>query len=125
MRSARMARNERRGLTPADKQADEKAHAHGNQHGLGGFFLHVFFTRFVKLLGLVTDDFSLFLGVVADGAGLFRSRLADLVYFSRGGLVWRSWMESGDGKLAGGRAGAGSVVCCYGRFKFGLVVLHG
>lgn len=54
MRSARMARNERRGLTPADKQADEKAHAHGNQHGLGGFFLHVFFTRFVKLLGLVT-----------------------------------------------------------------------
>ena len=33
MRSARMARNERRGLTPADKQADEKAHAHGNQHG--------------------------------------------------------------------------------------------
>ena len=84
MRSARMARNEGRGLTPADKQADEKAHAHGNQHGLGGFFLHVFFTRFVKLLGLVTDDFSLFLGVVADGAGLFRSRLADLVYFSRG-----------------------------------------
>ena len=99
MRSARMARNEGRGLTPADKQADEKAHAHGNQHGLGGFFLHVFFTRFVKLLGLVTDDFSLFLGVVADGAGLFRSRLADLVYFSRGespGLL-----ESGDGKLAG------------------------
>ena len=123
MRSARMARNERRVLTPADKQADEKAHAHGNQHGLGGFFLHVFFTRFVKLLGLVTDDFSLFLGVVADGAGLFRSRLADLVYFSRGespGLL-----ESGDGKLAGGRAGAGSVVCCYGRFKFGLVVLQG
>ena len=123
MRSARMARNERRGLTPADKQADEKAHAHGNQHGLGGFFLHVFFTRFVKLLGLVTDDFSLFLGVVADGAGLFRSRFADLVYFSCGegpGLL-----KSGDGKLAGGRAGAGSVVCCCGRFKFGLVVLLG
>ena len=84
MRMARMARDEGRGLTTADKQTDEKAHAHGNQHGLGGLFLHVFFACFVELLGLVTDDFSLFLGVVADGAGLFRSRLADLVYFSRG-----------------------------------------
>ena len=77
----------------------------------------------MELLGLVTDDFSFFLGVVTDGAGLFRSRLADLVYFGRGegpGLL-----KSGYGKLAGGRAGAGGVVCCCGRFKFGLVVLHG
>ena len=65
MRMARMARNEGRGLTTADKQTDEKAHAHGNQHGLGGLFLHVFFACFVELLGLVTDDFSLFLCVAS------------------------------------------------------------
>ena len=77
----------------------------------------------MELLGLVTDDFSFFLGVVTDGAGLFRSRLADLVYFGRGegpGLL-----KSGYGKLAGGRAGAGGVVCCCGRFKFGFVVFDG
>ena len=119
MRAGRMARDR---LTAADEEADQETHAHGDEHGLGGLFLHVFFTGFMKMLGLVADDHSLFLRVIADGARLFRGCLAYLVYFGRSespGLV-----KSGNGHVAGGGAGAAGIRCCYGRFKFGLIVLH-